>query len=144
MMMSLKRVFGFVLQQPLARASFFKHSELCRYEEYLDSQITAKDISYLEDVEIVRTLVELGYEFPQLLYSFKHGFRSRRASDLFNCRLRGNGEVVKREEFERRRAADLAARNARLIKKPSKLSSQGKDLSQYPLLQVSRRALLTE
>lgn len=34
---------------------------MCRYEDYLDSQITAKDICYLEDVEIVRTLVELGY-----------------------------------------------------------------------------------
>lgn len=32
----------------------------CRYEEYLDNQISAKDIYYLEDVEIVRTLVELG------------------------------------------------------------------------------------
>ena len=32
----------------------------CRYEQYLDSQITAKDVYYLEDVEVVRHLVELG------------------------------------------------------------------------------------
>lgn len=37
----------------------------CRYEEYLDSQITAKDIYYLEDVEAVRHLVELGCATPR-------------------------------------------------------------------------------
>ena len=31
-----------------------------RYEQYLDSQITARDMYYLEDVELVRHLVELG------------------------------------------------------------------------------------
>lgn len=40
-----------------AQANFLN---LCRYEEYLDSQISAKDMYYLEDVEVVRTLVELG------------------------------------------------------------------------------------
>lgn len=32
----------------------------CRYEEYLDKQITAADIFYLEDVSLARQLVELG------------------------------------------------------------------------------------
>ena len=32
----------------------------CRYEEYLDSQITGTDMYYLEDVELARHLVELG------------------------------------------------------------------------------------
>ena len=32
----------------------------CRYEDYLDSQINATDIYYLEDVELARHLVELG------------------------------------------------------------------------------------
>lgn len=56
----------------------------------------------------------------------------------FAFRLRGNGEVVKREEFEQRKAAAQAARIARLNKKPSRLASQGKDLSKFPLLQVCR------
>lgn len=31
-----------------------------RYEDYLDNQITATDMFYLEDVELARQLVELG------------------------------------------------------------------------------------
>lgn len=33
---------------------------LCRYEDYLDAQINATDVYYLEDVELARHLVELG------------------------------------------------------------------------------------
>jgi hypothetical protein len=33
---------------------------MCRYEEYLDSQISGTDMYYLEDVELARHLVELG------------------------------------------------------------------------------------
>lgn len=32
----------------------------CRYEDYLDSQITGTDMYYLEDLELARQLVELG------------------------------------------------------------------------------------
>lgn len=32
----------------------------CRYEDYLDNQITATDMFYLENVELARQLVELG------------------------------------------------------------------------------------
>lgn len=32
----------------------------CSYEDYLDSQINATDVYYLEDVELARHLVELG------------------------------------------------------------------------------------
>ncbi|CAH8488749.1 unnamed protein product [Schistosoma haematobium] len=49
------------------------------YEDYLDSQITATDLFYLEDEEIARQLVELGY--------------------------RGSGETLKREEFNSRKKA---------------------------------------
>ena len=31
------------------------------YEDYLDSQLTATDMNYLEDEEMARQLVELGY-----------------------------------------------------------------------------------
>ena len=42
-----------------AVASYLR-SMCCRYEEYLDSQISATDMFYLEDVELARHLVELG------------------------------------------------------------------------------------
>jgi len=80
------------------------------YEDYLDKQITSTDLYYLEDIELARQLVELGY--------------------------RGNGEIIKREEFEARKEAAEAAMRARLDKKPKKLSSAGKDLTGYPLLQA--------
>ena len=52
-------------------------TEYSSYEDFLDSQITATDLYYLEDEELARQLVELGY--------------------------RGSGEVLKREEFEQRK-----------------------------------------
>lgn len=50
--------------------------------------------------------------------------------------IRGNGEVIKREEFEQRQAAAEAAARARLDRRPKKLASAGKDLEGCPLLQV--------
>ena len=50
------------------------------YDDYLDSQITPEDLYYLEDEELARQLVELGY--------------------------RGSGETLKREEFEQRKKAE--------------------------------------
>ncbi|VDL46195.1 unnamed protein product [Hymenolepis diminuta] len=51
--------------------------EFDNYEDYLDSQITDTDLFYLEDEELARKLVEFGY--------------------------RGSGEVIKREDFERKK-----------------------------------------
>lgn len=59
---------------------------------------------------------------------------------LSRHRIRGNGEVIKREEFEQRKEAAEQARQARLNKKPKKLASQGKAVEEFPLLQV-RQAL---
>lgn len=59
------------------------------------------------------------------------------AGHLLDCRIRGNGEVIKREEFDQRKAAAEAARLARLQRKPQKLASQGKDVTGFPLLVVS-------
>lgn len=84
--------------------------EFGTYEDYLDSQITGTDMYYLEDLELARQLVELG--------------------------IRGNGEVIKREEFDQRKAAAEAARLARLQRKPHKLASQGKGVDGCPLLQA--------
>ena len=58
------------------------------------------------------------------------------APDVSTCSIRGNGEVIKREEFDQRKAAAEAARLARLQRKPQKLASQGKDTDGCPLLQV--------
>ena len=50
------------------------------YEDYLDSQITALDMYYFETEDLGRQLVELGY--------------------------RGDGDTLKKEEFEARKRAE--------------------------------------
>ncbi|CAF1250696.1 unnamed protein product [Adineta ricciae] len=76
------------------------------YEEFLDSQVTRIDLSYLEDEELARQLVELGYH--------------------------GSGEVIKREEFYARKAAAEQQLQSRRIQAP-KLASANKDITD-PLL----------
>ncbi|XP_008565769.1 PREDICTED: uncharacterized protein C4orf22 homolog, partial [Galeopterus variegatus] len=71
------------------------------YEDFLDSQITTMDLYYLEDESLARQLVELGY--------------------------RGIGEIVKREDFEARKAAIETVRLAERTQKKT-LTSAGKDL----------------
>jgi hypothetical protein len=78
------------------------------YEEYLDSQITPHDLYFLEDEDLARQLVELGY--------------------------RGSGETLKREEFEARKEAAEHARLSKLRNAPKPLCSAGKDLSEFPFL----------
>ncbi|KAH6565229.1 hypothetical protein BASA50_006005 [Batrachochytrium salamandrivorans] len=84
-------------------------AEFATYEEYLDNQITPLDMFYLEDKELARQLVELGY--------------------------RGSGEPLKREEFEYRKKA---AENFRLSKRlaTNVLASFGMEFSKYPFLQA--------
>jgi len=86
-------------------------TEFNTYEDFLDSQITSFDLYYLEDQELARQLVELGY--------------------------RGSGEVLKREEFEARKAAAEASRLSKRSQQKT-LASSGKELKD-PLL----RALAT-
>ncbi|EGD78332.1 hypothetical protein PTSG_09398 [Salpingoeca rosetta] len=79
------------------------------YEDFLDSQVSALDLYYLEDEELARQLVELG--------------------------VRGTGEVIKREEFEARKAAAEQARTAQRAKDDVVLVSEDyMDLS--PFLQA--------
>ncbi|KAL5505142.1 hypothetical protein EMCRGX_G006527 [Ephydatia muelleri] len=82
-------------------------TEFATYEDFLDSQITPRDLYYLEDEELARQLVELGY--------------------------RGSGEVLKREEFEQRKQAASASKVARHDQE-SELCSSGKDFSEFPVL----------
>ncbi|GAB5371659.1 hypothetical protein AAMO2058_001599000 [Amorphochlora amoebiformis] len=78
------------------------------YEDYLDSQISKKDMYYLSDQTLARQLVELGY--------------------------RGTGEAFKREEFERRKREIEELRRNALSKNTQILTSEGKNLKAYPLL----------
>lgn len=78
------------------------------YEEYLDSQITETDLFYLENIDLARQLVELGY--------------------------RGSGEILKRWEFDARKLAIEKARQAKMRNTPKQLASAGKILKDYPLL----------
>jgi hypothetical protein len=87
--------------------------QFATYEDYLDSQISETDMYYLEDEDLARQLVELGY--------------------------RGTGETLKREEFEARKKAEKE-RHTQKANVPKQLASAGKDLSQFPfLLALSNR-----
>nr|XP_033770470.1 cilia- and flagella-associated protein 299 [Geotrypetes seraphini] len=87
-------------------------SQFNTYEDFLDSQITSLDLYYLEDEELARQLVELGY--------------------------RGTGEVLKREEFEARKAAAEASRLSQGTQQKT-LSSAGKDLKDNFLKALAQR-----
>jgi hypothetical protein len=112
------------------------------------AQITSTDIYYLEDVELARSLVELGWVRGRECVSLHevHACCVCKGEGAHACelyvlvvlgrRVRGNGEVVKREEFEQRKEAAETARQARLNKKPKRLASQGKSVEEFPLLQV--------
>merc|ERR1712150_157803 len=79
---------------------------------FLDSQITSLDLYYLEDEELARQLVELGY--------------------------RGSGEVLKREEFEARKQAAEASRLSKRSQQKT-LASSGKDLKDPFLKALAQR-----
>ncbi|KAM4809879.1 cilia- and flagella-associated protein 299 [Rhinophrynus dorsalis] len=82
------------------------------YEDFLDSQITPLDLYYLEDEELARQLVELGY--------------------------RGSGEVLKRDEFEARKAAAEASRVSQRTQQKV-MSSAGKELKDNFLKELAMR-----
>lgn len=87
-------------------------TEFSTYEDFLDSQITPLDLYYLEDEELARQLVELGY--------------------------RGSGEVLKREEFEARKQAAEASRLSKRSQQKT-LASSGKDLKDPFLIALAER-----
>jgi len=87
-------------------------TEFTNYEDFLDSQITPLDLYYLEDEELARQLVELGY--------------------------RGSGEVLKREEFKVRKEAAEASRQQKRTQQ-RKLASSGKALRSEFLRALAQR-----
>ena len=79
------------------------------YEDYLDSQLTNTDMFYLEEEDVARQLVELGY--------------------------RGSGDIISREDFEtRKRMLTEKSNQKHTGQKP--LASMDRDLSEYPFLQA--------
>ncbi|XP_066514245.1 cilia- and flagella-associated protein 299-like [Hoplias malabaricus] len=87
-------------------------NEFHSYEDFLDSQITPLDRYYLEDEELARQLVELG--------------------------LRGSGEVLKKEEFQTRKAAAEALRLSNRTQQKT-LASAGKELKDNFLRALAER-----
>jgi hypothetical protein len=71
------------------------------YEDYLDSQLTETDMNYLEDEEMARQLVELGY--------------------------RGLGDTIRREDFEARKRL-LHEKTNQKHSQPKQLASSDKEL----------------
>lgn len=79
------------------------------YEDYLDSQLTTTDMNYLDDEEMARQLVELGY--------------------------RGTGDTLRREDFEARKKMLNEKSNQKSIV-PKQLTSGSRDYSDFPFLQA--------
>lgn len=80
------------------------------YEEYLDSQITQKDLMYLEDEDLARSLVELGYA--------------------------GSGESLPRDEFYKRKEAIELSRQQKLRAQPKAFAHANKDLTNFLFLKA--------
>jgi len=80
------------------------------YEDYLDSQLTATDLGYLDDEEMARQLVELGY--------------------------RGLGDTIRREDFEMRKRMLHERTNNQKHSVPRQLASIERDYTNYPFLQA--------
>eukprot|EP00049_Salpingoeca_infusionum_P025213 m.18281 g.18281 ORF g.18281 m.18281 type:complete len:233 (+) comp7768_c0_seq1:247-945(+) len=76
-------------------------TEFATYEEFLDAQVSPLDLYYLEDEELARQLVELGF--------------------------RGTGEVLSRQEFESRKQAAELARTQNRAKDEMILTSEEYD-----------------
>ncbi|MCO5574362.1 hypothetical protein L7F22_028145 [Adiantum nelumboides] len=85
-----------------------------RYEEYLDSQITSTDLFYLEDIDLARQLVELGY--------------------------RSNAEIMTRDQFTKQKEALEQSRLQALQKVPKKIFSAGKDLNGFSFLKFCSKS----
>ncbi|VDM20762.1 unnamed protein product [Hydatigera taeniaeformis] len=82
------------------------------YEDFLDSQITETDLFYLEDEELARELVELGY--------------------------RGTSEIIKREQFIKRKDELAALAEKRKVAKKA-LDHEGIIITEPGLLALAAR-----
>ena len=59
--MKYKQIFNILIIKSIYRANLDIVERYDTYEDYLDSQLTPTDLSYLENEDMARQLVELGY-----------------------------------------------------------------------------------
>eukprot|EP00708_Paratrimastix_pyriformis_P004357 GAFH01003221.1.p1 GENE.GAFH01003221.1~~GAFH01003221.1.p1 ORF type:complete len:252 (-),score=88.30 GAFH01003221.1:223-897(-) len=79
------------------------------YEKYLDDLIKPIDLFYLEDQDVARELVEIGW--------------------------RGQGDTLKREDFEARKQKAEMFKQAKSMTQQQTLCSEGVDLANFPFRQ---------
>ncbi|KAK2957095.1 putative flagellar basal body protein [Blattamonas nauphoetae] len=108
------------LTDPSGGDGFAVGDRIKTYEDYLDSQISDDDLYFLEDQDLAREMVELGF--------------------------RGRGNALKREDFEFRKRAAETLKKAKTNQAPQVLASEGKDLANFPFLQAlaAREKLVRE
>ncbi len=80
------------------------------YEKYLDSMMTSEDLFYLEDQELARQLIEVGYH--------------------------GKSEILARDQFAQRRAAYAEAKKNRHAAQVKALAHVGCPIDNHPFLQA--------
>ena len=101
------------------------------YESYLDSQLTAADMNYLEDDEMARQLVELGYR--GLGDTIRRDVRLIMRFWLWLDSILICQTIL--QDFEARKRL-LRERTNQKHSVPKQLASLGRDLTQFPFLQV--------
>lgn len=80
------------------------------YEKYLDAHMSDEDLFYLEDKELARQLIEVGYH--------------------------GKGEILTREQFIKRKAAIAEAKKNKESNQPKALSHAGCKIDHSEFLQA--------
>ena len=80
------------------------------YEQYLDNVVSAEDLFYLEDQELARQLIEVGYH--------------------------GKSEILARDQFAQRKAAYYEAKKNRHAAQVKALSHVGCPIEGHPFLQA--------
>jgi hypothetical protein len=84
------------------------------YEDYLDTQVTPQDLFYLENQELARHIVELGYKGKNLLTRQQFEEMKKKSADSLNQAALNNLRKNK--------------------KKKERMASYGQDLTDFPLL----------
>jgi hypothetical protein len=80
------------------------------YENYLDDHMSDEDLFYLEDKELARQLIEVGYH--------------------------GKGEILTREQFSKKKAVIAEAKKNKNANQPKSLSHAGCKIDHSPFLKA--------
>ena len=85
-------------------------AEFEKYEDYLDKQMSDEDLFYLEDTELARQLIEVGFH--------------------------GKGEILTREQFEERQKQYAIQKKQKDAKQPKALSHAGSKIDHSNFLKA--------